>query len=178
MQRTVYLAAIIGGLALGVTGLVHAGGLKLSSEAFAHGSTMPAHYTCDGSDISPPLAWSGIPHGTHSLALIMSDPDAPRLTWYHWVLYAIPPAVSELPEDADPQQVSAAIRNGLNSWEHTGYGGPCPPVGRHRYFFRLYALDQKLDMRGQPNAAALRQAMKGHIIAETALMGTYTRDRP
>ncbi|MDN5872063.1 MAG: YbhB/YbcL family Raf kinase inhibitor-like protein [Nitrococcus sp.] len=179
MQR---VAAVIGVLALGITDSAGAGGLRLSSEAFTHGSAIPARYTCDGSDISPPLAWRGIPKGAHSLALIVSDPDAPdpnapRLTWYHWVLYAIPAKLSGLPEDVDPQHISAAIRTGLNGWGHADYGGPCPPVGRHRYFFRLYALDQRLDLREQPSATALRKAMQGHIIAETALMGTYARTR-
>lgn len=174
------LAAALSLLALGAAGPVSAGGLMLSSEAFTQGNPIPARYTCDGSDISPPLAWSGIPGGTRSLALIVADPDAPnpdapRLTWYHWVLYDIPPELSGVPEKADPQHASSAIRNGLNSWEHTSYGGPCPPVGRHRYFFHLYALDQKLDIQGQPTAEALHKAMKGHVISETALMGTYTK---
>ena len=182
MRRIAYLAAAIGSLALGVTDPAGARGLQLSSEAFAHGGAIPMRYTCEGSDISPPLAWSGLPNGTQSLVLIVSDPDAPdphapRLIWYHWVLYAIPPQVSGLPENVDPQQLSAAIRNGLNSWKRTGYGGPCPPIGRHRYFFHLYALDQKLDLHEPPNAATLRAAMKGHVIADSELMGTYAKSR-
>lgn len=177
MRGIVYLAAAIGLLVLGIIGPAGASNLQLSSEAFAHGGAIPARYTCDGSDISPPLAWSGLPDGTQSLVLIVSDPDAPRLTWYHWVLYAIPPQISGFPEDADPQQLSAAIRNGLNSWKRIGYGGPCPPIGRHRYFFHLYALDQKLDLHEPPSAAALRAAMKGHVLADSKLMGTYAKSR-
>lgn len=188
MREISYLAAIIGslalalGLGLGAAGSASAGGLTLSSEAFAQGSPIPARYTCDGNDISPPLAWSGIPDGTQSLALIVADPDAPdpeapRLTWYHWVLYDIPPALAGLPENAGSPHASTAILNGLNSWEHTSYGGPCPPIGRHRYFFHLYALDQKLDVQGQPTAEALHKAMKGHVIAKTELMGTYAKSR-
>lgn len=182
MREIPYLAALIGALTLGVTGSAGAGGLQLSSAAFMHGDAISMRYTCDGNDVSPPLAWSDIPDGTQSLALIVADPDAPdpdapRLTWYHWVLYDIPPQLSELPEDANPQRISTAIRNGLNSWKHTGYDGPCPPVGRHRYFFHLYALDQKLDMQGPPTAEALHEVMQGHIIAETALMGTYAKSR-
>ncbi|MDN5849785.1 MAG: YbhB/YbcL family Raf kinase inhibitor-like protein [Nitrococcus sp.] len=181
-MRALPIAAAIGILALGITDSAGAGGLQLRSEAFAHGSAIPARYTCAGSDISPPLAWSVVPEGTQSLALIVSDPDAPdpnapRLTWYHWVLYAIPTKLSGLPEDVDLQHVSAAIRTGVNSWGRADYGGPCPPIGRHRYFFRLYALDQRLDLQGQPSATALRKAMKGHIIAETVLMGTYANSR-
>lgn len=182
MRRIHYLAAAIGSLALGIGGSAAAGDLKLTSAAFTHQGSIPTRYTCEGSDISPPLSWSGIPEGTHSLALIVSDPDAPdpaapRMTWYHWVLYAIPPEVTALPENANPQHVSAAIRDGKNSWGHPGYGGPCPPIGRHRYFFHLYALDKKLDVQGQPSAQELRQAMQGHVIADTELMGTYEKGR-
>ncbi|HET8700329.1 MAG TPA: YbhB/YbcL family Raf kinase inhibitor-like protein [Nitrococcus sp.] len=178
----IHLAVAIGSLVLGTAGPAGASGLMLSSEAFTQSGPIPARYTCDGSDISPPLAWSGIPGGTQSLVLIVADPDAPdpaapRQTWYHWVLYNIPPQLSGLPENADPQRISAAIHNGLNSWEHTGYGGPCPPVGRHRYFFHLYALDQMPYVQGQPTAEALHEAMKGHIIDEAKLMGTYEKSR-
>lgn len=175
MRGTHYLAVAIGLFVLGITGSAGADSLKLSSKAFTHGSPIPVRYTCDGRDVSPPLAWSGIPDGTRSLALIVSDPDAPGRIWYHWVLYAIPPEISGLPENVDPQQLSAAIRSGLNSWGRTGYGGPCPPIGRHHYFFHLYALDQKLDLPGKVSAVTLRQALKGHIIADAVLMGTYTR---
>lgn len=175
MRGIASLAAIISSFALGVTGTANAGGLSLSSEAFAHGGAIPAHYTCDGRDISPPLAWGGIPNGTRSLVLIVSDPDAPRGTWYHWVLYAIPSELSGLPENVDPKELSAAIHDGMNSWRRSGYGGPCPPTGRHRYFFNLYALDRVPEVPKQPSAAALHRAMQGHVIAETTLMGTYAR---
>ncbi|WP_156776996.1 YbhB/YbcL family Raf kinase inhibitor-like protein [Nitrococcus mobilis] len=175
MRGIAYLAATVGSLALGVIGTASAGSLNLSSEAFAHGGTVPTRYTCDGCDISPPLAWSDIPSGTRSLALIVSDPDAPRGTWYHWVLYAIPPTLPGLPENVDPRELSAAIHDGMNSWKRSGYGGPCPPTGRHRYFFHLYALDRLLEVPQQSSATELRRAMQGHVISEAALLGTYAK---
>ncbi len=176
MRRISCLTAAIGSLVLGVVGTADADGLNLSSEAFAHGDVIPTPYTCDGRDVSPPLAWSGIPNGTHSLVLIVSDHDAPRGTWYHWVLYAIPPELSGLPENVDPRELSAAIHDGMNSWKRSGYSGPCPPAGRHRYFFHLYALDRVLaEVPQQPNAMELYQAMQGHVLGKAVLMGTYAR---
>ncbi|MCO6439583.1 MAG: YbhB/YbcL family Raf kinase inhibitor-like protein [Nitrococcus mobilis] len=176
MRGIDYLAAAVGSLALGgVIGTTSADGLSLSSEAFTHGETIPTRYTCDGRDISPPLTWDGIPSGTRSLALIASDPDAPRGTWYHWVLYAIPPEPSGLPENVDPRERAAAIHDGMNSWKRGGYSGPCPPTGRHRYFFHLYALDRVPEVPQQPSAAELHRAMQGHVISEATLMGLYAR---
>lgn len=178
MRAIPYLAAAVGLLALDIAGRAMAGSLQLSSEAFAHGGTIPVRYTCEGKDISPPLAWSGVPNATRSLALIVSDPDAPRGTWYHWLIYDIPPTLSGLSEDTPSKVGSRAIEPGLNSWQRIGYGGPCPPSGRHRYVFHLYALDRNLDLPREPRPAELRQAIKGHIIADAELIGTYAKRVP
>ncbi len=153
---------------------------ELTSPAFPPNGEIPVVYTCDGKDISPPLEWVGIPPGTKSLVLIVEDPDAPdpeapRMVWTHWVLYNIPPTSHGLPEGVTPDELPAGTRQGLNDWKRTGYGGPCPPIGRHRYFFRLFALDTILPDLGTPTKAKLEQAMKGHIIARAVLMGTYER---
>lgn len=152
----------------------------LSSTAFTHGGEIPAVHTCEGQDTAPPLAWSGVPAGTRSLALIVDDPDAPdprapQRTWVHWVLYAIPPDAPGLPASA--RSLPAGTREGLNDWKRTGYGGPCPPIGRHRYFFKLYALDDLLPDLGAPTKAKLEAAMKGHVLASAELMGTYQKRR-
>jgi Raf kinase inhibitor-like YbhB/YbcL family protein len=154
--------------------------LKLTSSAFAHGQPIPREYTCDGEDVSPPLAWSGLPQGTRSLALIVDDPDAPdpaapKLTWVHWILYDLPPSASSLPRGVSAAQLPPGTREGRNDWKRTGYGGPCPPIGRHRYFHKLYALDAQLPNLGTPAKAALEQAMAGHVLASAELMGTYQR---
>ena len=154
--------------------------LRLTSPAFAHETPMPAHLTCDGGDASPPLQWSGLPAGTRSLALVVDDPDAPdpaapRMTWVHWILYNLPPEVDGLVEDAATGPSSAGSQPGTNDWGRIGYGGPCPPVGRHRYFHKLYALDAVLPDLKQPDKAQLMKAMEGHILAHTALVGTYQR---
>ncbi|ROR34575.1 PBP family phospholipid-binding protein [Inmirania thermothiophila] len=154
--------------------------LTLTSPAFGDGDEIHARYTCDGDDVSPPLAWSGVPAGTRSLALIVDDPDAPdpsapRMTWVHWVLYDLPPASAGLPEAVTPEALPAGTREGRNDWGRTGYGGPCPPVGRHRYFFKLYALDATLGDLGRPTKAALEAAMQGHVIEQARLVGTYRR---
>jgi Raf kinase inhibitor-like YbhB/YbcL family protein len=156
--------------------------LTLVSPGFAHNDPMPAHLTCDGRDVSPELRWSGLPAGTRSLVLIVDDPDAPdpaapRMTWVHWVLYNIPPSATGLAEGVAPGDLSVGTRQGLNDWRRTGYGGPCPPIGRHRYFHKLYALDTVLPDQGKPTKAALEQAMKGHVLASTELVGTYQRSR-
>jgi len=152
----------------------------LSSSVFTHGGEIPSKYTCEGQDVSPPLAWSGIPDGTRSLALIVDDPDAPdpaapKMTWVHWVLYNIPAGTDSLPEDAHQPPVGALP--GLNDWQRTGYGGPCPPIGRHRYFHKLYALDTLLPDLGRPSKAALEARMQGHVIAQAELVGTYQKHR-
>ncbi len=142
--------------------------LKLSSPAFADKQGIPSDYTCDGSDRIPPLEISGVPPNAKSLALVMDDPDAPMGTWDHWVVWNIPPATKRI--DSEPEGTP-----GKNSWGKTGYGGPCPPSGTHRYYFKLYALDSVLDLPAGSSKAALLSAMRGHILAEASLMGTYQR---
>ena len=154
--------------------------LTLTSEAFPHGGGIPAIHTCEGADTSPPLAWTGIPPGAVSLALIVDDPDAPdpaapRMTWVHWVLYNIPPASAGLPGGIAPAGLPADTREGANDWHRTGYGGPCPPIGRHRYFFKLYALDVVLPDLGKASKATLEKAMHGHVLAQAELVGTYQK---
>ncbi|GAB6068190.1 YbhB/YbcL family Raf kinase inhibitor-like protein [Methylothermus subterraneus] len=154
--------------------------LTLVSSAFPNYGKIPQKYTCDGEDVSPPLSWSGLPEGTKSLALIVDDPDAPdpkapKMTWVHWVLYNLPPDADGLSEGV--VHLPPGTREGLNDWKRTGYGGPCPPIGEHRYFFKLYALDTVLPDLGYPTKRRLEQAMSGHILEETALVGTYARRR-
>ncbi|MBI4205899.1 MAG: YbhB/YbcL family Raf kinase inhibitor-like protein [Betaproteobacteria bacterium] len=154
--------------------------MTLSSTAFVHNGDIPKRYTCQGEDISVPLAWNNVPAGTKSLVLIVDDPDAPdpkapRMTWVHWVLYDIPPSASGIKEAAKPNELPAGTREGLNDWKRTGYGGPCPPIGRHRYFHKLYALDTVLPDLNKPNKATLEQAMRGHILGQTELIGTYQK---
>jgi len=154
--------------------------LTLISAAFAHEAAIPRKYTCDGDDLSPPLEWSGAPAGTRSLALIVDDPDAPdpaapKMTYVHWVLYDIPPETTSFPEATDVSRDAPGTREGTNDWDRTGYGGPCPPIGRHRYFHKLYALDTVLGDIGHPTAAELAAAIEGHVVARAELMGTYQR---
>lgn len=156
--------------------------LKLTSSAFSHGGEIPAEYTCDGDDLSPPLAWEGIPEGTRSLVLIMDDPDAPdpdapKRIWVHWVLYNIPSSAASLPRDVRPADLPEGTRVGLNDGGDAGYGGPCPPIGRHRYFHKLYALDVMLPKLGKGRKADLEKAMDGHVVGSAELMGTYQRTR-
>lgn len=154
--------------------------LALTSPAFSHQQVIPKKYTCEGEDISPPLQWSGIPEGTLSLILIVDDPDAPdpgapKMTWVHWLLYNLPVASSGLSENIKPSHLPDGTREGINNWNRTGYGGPCPPIGSHRYFFRLYALDTLLPYLDTPDKATLLHAMQGHVLAEAVLMGTYEK---
>ncbi|TFG50031.1 MAG: YbhB/YbcL family Raf kinase inhibitor-like protein [Anaerolineales bacterium] len=144
--------------------------MSLTSPAFNNGEAIPTQYSCDGEDLSPDLDWFGIPQGTQSLALIMDDPDAPVGTWIHWVLYNIPADKPGLRTG-----ITGAGLDGTNSWGSTGYGGPCPPGGTHRYFFKLYALDMMLDLNPGAKKQALLAALEGHILAQAELMGTYTR---
>ena len=153
--------------------------MTLTSPAFQEGGQIPSKYSCEGDDISPPLAWDGAPKDTKSFVLIVDDPDAPdpkapRLVWVHWVVYNIPPDTKSLPEDAGGTQFAQDITIGVNDFNKTSYGGPCPPVGRHRYFHKLYALDITLDLR-KATKAELEQAMKGHVLASTELVGTYQK---
>ena len=154
--------------------------LAMSSPAFDHQGEIPALYTCDDRDISPPLVWDNLPAGTQSLALIVDDPDAPdpaapRMTWVHWVLYNLPAKPGGLAEAVPASGLPAGTGQGLNDWKRTGYGGPCPPIGRHRYFHKLYALDTSLSGLDRPTKAELEAAMQGHVIEMTELVGTYQR---
>jgi Raf kinase inhibitor-like YbhB/YbcL family protein len=183
-KRILVHILIVLGLAI-ITGN-HARGegsmLTLTSTVFQNNGEIPSLYTCEGQDLSPPLEWRGVPAGTRSLVLIVDDPDAPdprapRMTWVHWVLYNLPPDSGELPEGTISADLPAGTREGLNDWKRVGYGGPCPPVGRHRYFHKLYALDTVLDKMDRPNKAKIEAAMQGHILAQTELVGTYQKAR-
>jgi Raf kinase inhibitor-like YbhB/YbcL family protein len=154
--------------------------MQLSSPAFSARGAIPRLYTCDGDDISPPLGWRGLPPDTKSLALIVDDPDAPdpkapKRTWVHWLLYNLPVGTDRLEENVGDTGLPAGTLSGLNDWGRPGYGGPCPPIGRHRYFFKLYALDIQLPDLGQPRKGELLQAMQDHILANAELVGTYQR---
>jgi Raf kinase inhibitor-like YbhB/YbcL family protein len=154
--------------------------LRLSSPAFVDGASIPTKYTCEGEDISPPLAWSGTPNGTKSLVLIVDDPDAPdpkapKTIWVHWVLYNLPADSTGLAEGVKTPPKGA--QSGLNDWRRAGYGGPCPPIGRHRYFHKLYALDAALSGLDRATKAKIEGAMKGHVLAEAQLIGTYQKRR-
>jgi len=156
--------------------------LVITSTAFSSNGSIPRQYTCEGADISPPLSFNGAPAGMKSLVLIVDDPDAPdpkapKLTWVHWVLYNIPPTTPSLPEDEKKNGVPKGALPGVNDWKRTGYGGPCPPIGRHRYFHKLYALDAVLPDLKKPTKARLLDAMKGHVLAEAQLMGTYEKGK-
>ena len=155
--------------------------IALTSSAFGHNGTIPKQFTCQGSDISVPLAWSGLPAGTKSLALIVDDPDAPdpaapQITWVHWVLYNIPPSASGLKQGIKAAELPKGTLEGLNDWKRTGYGGPCPPIGRHRYFHKIYALDTVLPDLKRPAKAQLEQALQGHVLEKFELVGTYQKD--
>ena len=154
--------------------------LILKSSAFADGGEIPKRHPCEGDDASPPLAWSGAPAGTKTFALVVDDPDAPdpkapRMTWVHWVLYDIPATATALAEGAKRAALPAGAREGKNDWRRTGYGGPCPPIGRHRYFHKLYALDAALGDLDTPAKAELERAMQGHVLAKAELIGTYQK---
>lgn len=152
----------------------------LTSPAFADGNAIAPRYTCEGEDVSPELRWEGEPPATQSFALIVDDPDAPdprapKMTWVHWVVYDIPADVHSLPENASAGRLPAGARLGMNDFKRVEYGGPCPPIGTHRYFFKLYALDAPLGDLRRPTKAQLLHAMKGHIVGETQLVGTYKK---
>jgi hypothetical protein len=154
--------------------------LILESSAFIHESQMPAIYTCEGTDISPPLSWEGVPENTRSLVLIVDDPDAPdpqapKMTWVHWVVYNLPVDIAGLAEGASPDKLPPGTQEGINDWKRTGYGGPCPPVGNHRYFHKLYALDTKLDLTAKPDKQTVEAVMNGHIIEQASLVGYYQK---
>ena len=154
--------------------------LSMDSESFKQNEMIPDRYTCDGKDMSPPLQWTGMPPETKCLVLIVDDPDAPdpaapKMTWVHWVLYNIPANVTGLAENITPATLPGGTKEGLNDWGRTGYGGPCPPIGRHRYFFKLYALDTILADLDQPTKTQVEKAMAGHVLAKTELVGLYQR---
>lgn len=152
--------------------------LELRSRAFDNGTAIPTRYTCEGQDVSPPLTWEGAPDETRSFVLIVDDPDAPdpsapKRTWVHWVIYNLPADTTELTEGV--ARLPHGARHGLNDWKRTDYGGPCPPIGRHRYFFKLYALNVTLPELGELTKKDLEEAMKGHVVAQAELMGTYAK---
>ena len=154
--------------------------LSITSPAFGPFEAIPKIYTCDDKDLSPPLAWTGVPAGTQSLVLIVDDPDAPdpaapRMTWVHWVLYNLPANLQGLPEGLPEGRLPEGTGHGVNDWKRTVYGGPCPPIGRHRYFYKLYALDCRLPDLGRVTKPKLLQAMDGHILDQAELVGTYQR---
>jgi hypothetical protein len=154
--------------------------MTLSSPAFADNGRIPREYTCEGADTSPELRWDGIPPGTQSLALIVDDPDAPdpaapRMTYVHWVLYNLPPDADGLAAAVPYDRLPAGTQQGLNDWGRPGYGGPCPPIGRHRYFHKLYALDTVLTGLDRPTKEQLLAAMEGHVLAQAQLLGTYQK---
>ena len=176
------------GLALALAGAIAGAAersttMQLSSSAFAHNADIPRLHTCEGDDQSPPLAWSGVPAGTKSLALIVDDPDAPdpaapKMTWVHWVLYNLPPDIRGLEAgQSRASELPPGTREGLNDWQRTGYGGPCPPIGRHRYVHKLYALDAVLPVLQAASKAALEKAMQGHILAQAELVGYYRKKK-
>ncbi len=150
--------------------------MNLTSTAFKDGAPIPKQYTCDGPNISPPLQWSGVPEESKSLALLVDDPDAPRGNWVHWILFNIPPQASALPENILKTRATPnGARQGINDFREIGYGGPCPPGGKHRYFFKLFALDTELQLDPGSTRSDLERSMTRHVLAETQLMGTYQR---
>jgi Raf kinase inhibitor-like YbhB/YbcL family protein len=155
---------------------------RLTSSAFTPGGSIPSRYTCEGADASPPLEWSDAPDGTRTFALIVDDPDAPdpakpQRVYVHWVLYNIPASINKLPENAARGALPKGSSHGSNDWGKQAYGGPCPPIGRHRYFFKLYALDSQLSL-SNPTKSQVEQAMEGHVLGNVELMGTYVKENP
>ena len=154
--------------------------LLLNSGVFSEGGVIPLKYTCEGDDVAPPLEWDGVPENAASLVLIVDDPDAPdpdapKMTWVHWVVYNLPPDVKGLPEGATVDMLPVGTQQGLNDWQNIGYGGPCPPIGRHRYFFKLYVLDIVLENLNSPTKVEVEAVMQGHVIAQAELVGTYKK---
>ena len=181
--RSLGMAAIV--LAVQALFLVDAGtamALTLTSSAFKPGDKIPSKYTCEGADVSPPLAFGGVPEGTKSLAFLIDDPDAPdpkapKRVWAHWLVYNLPPDSQGLPEDASRTSLPKGAVTGLSDWKQASYHGPCPPIGRHRYFHKFYALDITLPPKALTKAE-LEAAMKGHILAQAELMATYQKGDP
>jgi Raf kinase inhibitor-like YbhB/YbcL family protein len=185
--NTHYVLAVLGlfcaiGISAGGVRAEENMALTLTSTAFTHGGKIPSRYTCQGEDIAPRMEWQGVPANTQSLVLIVDDPDAPdpkapRMTWVHWVVYNLPPHTKGLPEAATSTDLPAGTEEGLNDWNRTGYGGPCPPVGRHRYFHKLYALDTVLPVMERPTRVHIEAAREGHVIEQAELVGTYEKSR-
>ena len=169
VKTILFLAIFI--LMVGISKSQTAGNFKLISSAFEEGKPIPAKYTCDSTNVSPPLSWSGSPEKTKSFAIIMDDPDAPMDNWVHWVMYNIPVTVTSLEEKASAAKINAI--DGLNNWDEKGYNGPCPPDGTHHYNFTLYALDKTLIPKEVMTKPALLEAMKGHILSESTLTGMF-----
>lgn len=182
-MRVLVSCLVVAALAVAATGGgadEASGAFALTSPAFAGGGEIPRRYTCEGRDVSPPLAWRGAPEGTKSFALVVTDPDAPdpaapRTPWVHWVVVDLPLSARGLPEDAGAGDLPGGARHGTNDWKRRGYGGPCPPVGRHRYVHVLYALDAKLPALEAPTRAELERAMAGHVLGRAELVGTYAK---
>jgi Raf kinase inhibitor-like YbhB/YbcL family protein len=151
--------------------------MQITSNAFTEGQPIPQKHTCQGQDISPPLKWTGAPTNTQAFALIADDPDAPSGIWVHWVLYDLPASTAELTENVEKSQhLPGGAKQGINDFRKLGYGGPCPPPGKpHRYYFKLYALDKKLELKPGATKNDVLKAMLGHVLAEAQLMGTYQR---
>jgi Raf kinase inhibitor-like YbhB/YbcL family protein len=152
--------------------------MTIVSSVFSDHGSIPRRHTCEGDDVSPPLAWQGVPAGARSLVLVVDDPDAPdpaapRMTWVHWLLYNLPPGIAGLPEAVSA--LPGGTLEGTNDWKRTGYGGPCPPIGRHRYFHKLYALDVVLPDLNEPSKKTLERAIEGHVLAQAQLVGTYQK---
>jgi Raf kinase inhibitor-like YbhB/YbcL family protein len=178
-HRNARLAVILFATALIILWGNAAMAMTLNSPAFQHNGHIPSKYTCEGEDVSPPLAWEGVPNGAKSLVLIIDDPDAPdpkapKMVWVHWVVYNIPPDTKNLPENSGKAGLPQGGLIGLNDFKKTGYGGPCPPIGRHRYVHKLYALDITLDLRGATKSQ-IEGAMRGHVLANAELIGTYQK---
>jgi hypothetical protein len=171
------LKALVAVVGLGLTTVLAGGaGMELTSAAFKPGELIPTKYTCDGPDVSPPLSWSDPPAGTKSFALISDDPDAPVGTWVHWVLWNVPAVARSLEENLPKKEsLPSGAKQGTTDFRRIGYGGPCPPSGTHRYFFKLYALDTTLNLPASTTKKDLEKAMQGHILAQAELMGKYRR---
>ena len=181
MRNTLLVMAIVIAFACSCTSAPKRPGgkkmrIEVTSSAFAEGGMIPKKCTCDGQDISPPLEWNHVPAGAKSVALIADDPDAPGKTWVHWVIYDLPGDTHELHENVPHDKtLPNCAKQGLTDFKKIGYGGPCPPSGTHRYYFKVYALDKKLDLTPGATKPQLLDAMKGHVVAEGQLMGKYSR---
>jgi Raf kinase inhibitor-like YbhB/YbcL family protein len=178
-HRNSKLAVLVFAIALIILWGSAAMAMTLNSPAFKQNGRIPSKFTCEGEDVSPPLAWEGVPEGVKSLVLIIDDPDAPdpkapTMVWVHWVVYNMRPDLKNLPENAGKARLPRGALMGLNDFKRTAYGGPCPPIGRHRYFHKLYALDITLDKRGATKSQ-LERAMQGHVLANAELIGTYQK---